>query len=374
MPTIRAAWGLIREAVASPRPRVRAFSPADVLSPTLGDLAVGRENNLNLLRFVAASMVLFSHCYPLTGHIVDEPLMRVTGFTDFGTLGVIIFFAISGFLIAQSVTRSRSVLAFVKARALRLLPALALSTVFCVVVIGPIATDLARASYWSDPQTWRYLFHTIVLDPQVALPGVFGHNPYPPPVNGSLWTIPLEVWCYCALGLVALLGIVKRRWVFSLLMIGSIVCFGQFETVIRQYVPTGNAFTTPYLIGVFFFGAWCFLHRTLVPVSLSLAAMITIIALVLLKSPLAKYAFYGGVAYLALVFAYNPKLRVDSFLKVGDYSYGIYVFAFPIQQFLVWGFRISDPWVLVATAFPATLALAMISWHLVEQPALSLKR
>jgi peptidoglycan/LPS O-acetylase OafA/YrhL len=374
MRTIRAAWTRTRNALATPGAFTHVPALGNLLAPTLGDLAVGRDNNFNLLRFIAASMVLFSHCYPLTGHIADEPLTLAVTFTDFGTLGVIIFFAISGFLIAQSVTRSRSMLAFVKSRALRLLPALALSTAFCVFVIGPIATELPQGAYWIHPQTWRYLFHTIVLDPQVDLPGVFRHNPYPPPaVNGSLWTIPLEVWCYVAIALAALLGAVKRRWAFNLLIIAGVVCFVQFEAIIRRHVPSGDAFTAPYLIAVFFFAAWCFLYRKLVPASLWFAATIAIIATILLKSPLAMFAFYGGVAYLALFVAYNPKLRVEWFLRLGDYSYGIYVFAFPVQQFLVWWLKISSPMILFALAFPATLALAVISWHIVERPALALK-
>ncbi|MGH8315593.1 MAG: acyltransferase family protein [Steroidobacterales bacterium] len=375
MPVIRAAWGRTREAVVSAGSRANLLAPASWVGPTLGDLAVGRHNNLNLLRFVAASMVLFSHCYPLTGHIADEPLTVAVAFTDFGTLGVIIFFAISGFLIAQSVTRSPSMMAFIRSRALRLLPALALSTAFCVFVLGPIATELPQGAYWTHPQTWRYLFHTIVLDPQVDLPGVFRHNPYAAPaVNGSLWTIPLEVWCYAAIGGAALLGVVKRRWAFNLLIVAAMIGFARFEPFVRLHVPSGYAYTTPYLIAVFFFGAWCFLHRGLVPVSLPVAAMAAVAAIVLLKSPLAKYAFYGGVAYLSLVFAYNPRLRVDWFLRLGDYSYGIYVFAFPAQQFLVWWLKISAPMTLFVLALPTTLALAVISWHLVERPALALKR
>ena len=376
MSMFRAAWGRRRDTLISAASRANLLAQAGWLGPTLGDLAVGRVNNFNLLRFVAASMVLFSHCYPLTGNISDEPLaVASAGLTDVATIGVTIFFAISGFLIAQSVTRSASMVAFIRSRALRLVPALALSTAFCVFVLGPIATELPRSAYWTDPQTWRYLSHTVLLDPQLDLPGVFRHNPYPAQaVNGSLWTIPIEVWCYAAIGGAALLGLVKRRWTFDLLIIAAIVGFAQFEPFVRQHVPSGHAYTTPYLIAVFFFGAWCFLHRAFIPVLLPVAAIAVVAALMLLKSPLAMYAFYGGVAYLSLVFAYNPRLRVGCFLHLGDYSYGIYVFAFPVQQFLVWLLPTSSPWMLFATAFPTTLVLAMISWHLVERPALMLKR
>jgi len=341
----------------------------------LGDLAVGRENNFNLLRFIAASMVLFFHCFPLTGHQISEfPVRTTIGFMDLGLLGVTIFFAISGFLIAQSVTRCGSMFVFVKARALRILPALALSTLFCVVIVGPLVTTLPQSAYWTDTRTWRHLFHTIALDPQLTLPGVFEHNPYPPAVNGSLWTIPIEVWCYAALAAVAIIGLRRHRWKFNIVAIAALIVFANYEIVVRQQIPSGGAWSTPYLIGAFFFGAWCFLHREFLPASLVAATGAALVAMALLDSPLSRYALFGTVTYLTLVIAYHPRLRVSWFLRLGDYSYGIYVFAFPVQQFLVSRFGIVEPLILLMLAFPTTLALAMLSWHFVERPALRLKR
>jgi peptidoglycan/LPS O-acetylase OafA/YrhL len=218
------------------------------------------------------------------------------------------------------------------------------------------------------------LFHTIVLDPQLSLPGVFEHNPYPPAVNGSLWTIPIEVWCYAVLGAAALVGLCRSRWKFNMVAIAALIAFANYETLFRQQIPSGDAWSIPYLVGVFFFGAWCFLHRMFLPSSLWAAGAVALVAIAFLVSPLSSYALFGAVTYLTLTVAYNPRLRVGWFLKLGDYSYGIYVFAFPVQQFLVWRFGISDPLILLVLAFPATLTLAIFSWHAVERPALAFKR
>lgn len=375
MTALRATWDRARDLFVPHAAWARIPALEHWFGPTLGDLVAGRANNFNLLRFVAASMVLFFHCFALTGHNISELPVRTTiGFVDLGLLGVTIFFAISGFLIAQSVTRSRSIFRFVKARALRILPALALSTLFCVVVIGPLATTLSQAAYWTDTGTWRYLFHTIALDPQVSLPGVFQHNPYPPPVNGSLWTIPVEVWCYAVLGAITLIGLCSSRWKFNVVAIAVLIGFANYETLFREQIPSGGAWSTPYLVGVFFFGAWCFLHRVFLPASIWAAGAVALLAIALLDSALSRYALFGAVTYLTLTIAYNPRLLVGWFLKLGDYSYGIYVFAFPVQQFLVWRFGITDPLTLLELAFPLTLALAIISWHIVERPALALKR
>ena len=94
----------------------------------------------------------------------------------------------------------------------------------------------------------------------------------------------------------------------------------------------------------------------------------------LLDTPLGTYALFGAVTYLTLIVAHNAKLRVAWFLKLGDYSYGVYVFAFPMQQFLVSRFGINEPITLFALAFPATLVLAILSWHIVERPALTFTR
>ncbi len=320
-------------------------------------------------------MVLFFHCFALTGHQISELPVRTTiGFMDLGLLGVTIFFAISGFLIAQSVTRSESMFVFAKARTLRILPALALSTLFCVIVIGPLATTLPQSAYWTDSNTWRHLFHTIALDPQLTLPGVFEHNPYPPAVNGSLWTIPIEVWCYAVLAGLTVIGLCRHRWKFNIVAIATLIVFANYEMVVRQQIPSGGAWSTPYLVGAFFFGAWCFLHREFLPASLVVAAGAAVIAVSLLDSPLSRYALFGTVTYITLVIAYHPRLRVSWFLGFGDYSYGIYVFAFPVQQFLVSRFGIAEPLILLMLAFPTTLALAMLSWHFVERPALRSKR
>ena len=103
----------------------------------LGALDRGRDNNLSLLRFVAASLVVFSHGCPPSGHLRDEPLARLTRIVDFASLAVIVFFAISGYLVARSFDRSAGVLDDTRSRALRILPAYVIATVYATFVIGP---------------------------------------------------------------------------------------------------------------------------------------------------------------------------------------------------------------------------------------------
>jgi peptidoglycan/LPS O-acetylase OafA/YrhL len=355
---------------------VRAMTAADngpARFVTFGSVAVGRDNNLNLLRMIAATAVLFSHSYALTGHIGDEPLMAASRWTDFARFGVIVFFGISGFLIAQSLTRNPSLYAFAVNRALRIVPGLVVASVFCVLA-GWAATTLSSADYWGTPGTWRFLLGTPVLLMRTTLPGVFATNPYPHAVNGSLWTIPLEVWCYLAAAVVAALRILGSRWVFTALALSVVITFAYFPTSVLSVVPYEDILIAPRLAGTFLLGAWVYVNRDLIPVSVGLAACLIAAFFALASTPYGAYAFYAAITYTALVFAYHPRLQLRAYLKLGDYSYGTYVLAFPVQQLIVWRFGITEPLTLFAIALAVTVGLATLSWHFVEAPALAHKR
>jgi peptidoglycan/LPS O-acetylase OafA/YrhL len=340
---------------------------------TFDAAANGRDNNLNLLRMIAAATVLFSHSYPLSGHIADEPMAIATGRTDSATLGVIVFFAISGFLIAQSLTRNASLYAYAVNRALRILPGLALATVFCVAV-GWLVTTLPSAAYWRDAATWRYLVGTPLLMIGVSLPGVFATNPYPHAVNGSLWTIPLEVWCYAAAALVAVSRLLRSRLLFTVFAASMLVAFAYFPSAIAALNTAADNAISMRLAGTFLFGAWIYVVRPFIPVSIVLAISALVAMEVFKQTRFGSYAFYAAIAYAALVFAYHPRLQIRSYLKLGDFSYGTYVLAFPVQQLIVWWLGITQPLVLFAVAFVATVALAALSWYFVEAPALARKQ
>jgi hypothetical protein len=162
-------------------------------SRTFDQLATGRDNNLNLLRMVAASSVLFSHSYALTGHMLEEPLVVASGQrTDAATIGVVVFFAISGFLIAQSLARSRSLYAYAVARGLRIVPGLAWAKLICVFGLGWYATTLSTSGYFQHEDTWKFLsatpfFGIRELDPALFCGTVWrGSAPDPSPKQSGV--------------------------------------------------------------------------------------------------------------------------------------------------------------------------------------------
>jgi peptidoglycan/LPS O-acetylase OafA/YrhL len=306
--------------------------------------------------------------------MLDEPVVVATGQrTDAATIGVVVFFAISGFLIAQSLARTPSLYAYTVARTLRIVPGLMLAKLFCVVVIGWYATSLAGAGYWTHVDTWRFLLACPYFDVRDRLPGVFEHNPYPLAVDGSLWTIPVETWCYAAAAALAVVTLLRRSAVFSVFVLVATITYALFPGPIEPWLPGGGYGTIPALLFTFMFAAWLFVCRRILPVSLPVAGAVFVVLLLDADIRYFGALYYAGIAYVALVLAYHPRLRWRAYLRVGDYSYGTYVLAFPVQQFIIWRFGITQPAILFGLAFMTTIALAIASWHLVEKPALRLK-
>ena len=175
--------------MVAPRPGLpRGALRCRAMAPRLSARSASRDNVFDVLRLAAAMAVLFSHCYPLTGR--DEPVLGVTGET-LGDIGVSVFFAISGFLVTRSFMLDSRPRAFAAKRALRLLPALIVCVWLLALVLGPLTTTLPLSDYLTTPQTWIYPLRSSLLVTFAGhLPGVFGSNPLPDAVDGSLWTAP----------------------------------------------------------------------------------------------------------------------------------------------------------------------------------------
>src|SRR5271157_4731587 len=162
-----------------------------------------RNNTLDVLRLISAVFVIFHHSYPLTGN----PSM----FAYLGTIAVSTFFVISGYVIAQSWFSDPTPLKFFWKRMLRLVPGLAAVLIFTIFIIGPINTSLPLKEYFFNINTWKYSIVIFIFSPLQTLPEVFMSNPYPIAINGSLWTIPLELRMYILLCIMGVIGILKDK-------------------------------------------------------------------------------------------------------------------------------------------------------------------
>jgi peptidoglycan/LPS O-acetylase OafA/YrhL len=305
---------------------------------------------------------------------LHDPLAQLQRHFDFGGLAVTAFFAISGYLIARSCDRARSVRDFARARALRVVPAYVVAVLYAALVLGPLCTTLALGDYLVAHGTWDYVATTLTFFGLVdRLPGVFAGNPYPHAVNGSLWTLAIEIFCYGALALVAACGALRRPWLAVAFAL-ALFALGETSRAFVEALPRDEAFTTPRLAGTFVAGALAYAWRDRIALSPVVAAALLAAIPLVAASRYAPYGLFGTVAYATLTLAYHPWLDVAPFRRFGDASYGLYVYAFPTQQAIAAATGPIPPLMLFGLAFPVVLALAAASWTWIEKPALRWRR
>ena len=314
-------------------------------SVDLNKAVIDKNNNFNLLRFGAAIAVIISHSFILTVNMPNA-WPKILGF-----LAVNCFFVISGFLVTQSLIQRNSLLSFVWARVLRIYPALILAVLLCVFVVGPLHTTISLNDYFSDPLTYQFLFTNATLfggSVQNYLPGVFNIGLTDGKVNAPLWTLFYELYMYLSVALIALLcglfsGLRKsinlaffRYIVFAL----SGVLFVMFIADIGLKYLSNHFISSMVRFGaLFYMGAALYLVRSKITLNLK---MMLVICILVLASSVERVTFnficYLFLGYALLFFAYIPKGVLLRFNQLGDYSYGLYIFAYPIQQSLVHSF------------------------------------
>jgi peptidoglycan/LPS O-acetylase OafA/YrhL len=326
-------------------------------------LRAGRDNFLPL-RHVAALLVVFGHSYRLSGAYpsrVDFIEWLLPGFYA-GNFAVYVFFAISGFLVTASVLRKPGFRRYAWHRFRRIYPAYLLCILLSVCVLGPMFTTLPLREYFASGSTaWHYLAQN--LSPVTLawdLPGVFAHNPVANTVNGSLWSLGLEVRWYAYLGVLLLVGVVSRRWLFTLVAI-AFLGFASWEAM--QGKPDPLEFRA--LSMVFMAGALLAQWREVVRVS-HIGMLAFVLACALSHGTRAFFPLaVAAIAYGSYWFAYA--LPAPRWPKHIDYSYGLFLYGFPVQQALLAAWPALGPLQLFALATPIALALAALSWHFVER-------
>lgn len=348
--------------------------PSWLTGRTLTPVDLSAEGNaFTALRWLLASSVMFSHAWDLTQvkqHA--DPSVAVLG-TPVSGLAVLLFFTLSGFLVTGSLAK-RGVLEFALARALRLIPGLWVMLIVVTLGLGATLGSLPFGSYLTDPQTWRFVVHNaaLVLSPEYNLPGVFT-DLRSSAVNGSLWTIPQEVRCYIVLGLFGAAGaLATRRWVLALLFVGILVQLlvpPDIVPLLRNPRRLGLSF----LIGV---AAYQSRHTLRWSWPLAFAGIAVTLGLVQAGAPRAlvgvtmqiAFAYATGVAAFCAPAAAKRLSR-----QMPDFSYGIYIYAFPAQQVVISIGIGTTPMTNIASAFILMLPFAAASWYLIEHPALELK-
>lgn len=329
----------------------------------LDELMNERKNNFDIIRFIAATLVIFSHAYPLTNNPGIEPFGVISnGLMSFGGLAVKIFFVISGFLITQSFDRSKDVVSYAKARILRIFPALIVVVLLSVFVLGPIFTTVSLKNYFSDPQTFNYFKTLTLYKMEYYLPGVFQFTPNKA-INGSLWTLWYEFFFYIVVGVLGVTRLLNKKMVIGGFILATILFHlgrGNFYTDLFRYFGAGMLF---------------YLFRKNIIHNGWLALLSFIVLALTIKTHYFNYTLTIFGTYIIFYLSFHRNLKFYGFGKYGDFSYGIYIYAFPIQEMIVYlCHNRFSPLENFLIAFPITLVFAIASWHIIEKNALKLKK
>ena len=266
-----------------------------------------------------------------------------------GGCAVLVFFALSGFLIYKSYERNQ-LAEFVEARVLRIYPALCVVVLLSVFIIGPAFTILPLEQYATSRETIEYIPRALSLKfVSFSLPGVFAGTPFPA-VNGPLWTLWYEIACY--MGLAVSLTLLKRFE--PCLVLYAIAYLFLRETL---YGPLSLAFVT---------GMAIYRYRITIPAG-------PLVAVGLLAASFAVRELMPiFIGYTSLWVA-QMKSPLLAYNKTGDYSYGLYIYGWPVQEIVVSLVPHISPLGVMCLSLPAALVCAIISWHFIEQPCLRAK-
>jgi peptidoglycan/LPS O-acetylase OafA/YrhL len=334
-----------------------------------------RENNFGLLRLVFASLVIFAHSPELLdGDRSRELLTRIFGTLSFGEIAVDGFFLVSGFLITKSFVQSSSITSYFFRRILRIVPGYLVSFWICVLVIAPlVGAGLAVFSAQS-------IFHEVIqcmflLQPMV--PGAFVGLPHDR-LNGAMWTIAYEFRCYLILAAIGYCGLLEARYrvliailTVALLLLDASQVMDKFHIVGNTYV--GTPINNIHFFAVFFVGALFYLFQDTLRLG-NWGAIGSAVALAVLlfshRWADTGFAVFGG--YLTFWFALRlPVFDMSRHSNRTDISYGLYLYAWPIQNLIIWGDRDINPWLLSTLTLAAAAVAAYASWVIVEKPCLA---
>lgn len=332
----------------------------------LSEASKGRNNNLDLIRFIAAAMVILCHAYPLgLGEGYTDILGRITNNQiHFGNLAVCIFFFYGGFLIAKSAERLQTTGAYFKARISRIFPCLIVVTFVLTFIVGPIVTTLSLGDYFSQKGTYQYLLNSVMILTH-NLPGVFEGNIYGQTVNGPLWTLPIEFLCYIMCFIVLKMGLLnekRMKWTVPLFAMGYIgidLILGGNELLQSALRPAG----------LFYAGMLYYVYRDKIKLKIGIAALALAALSICTYMGFLDETIFVFLPYVLLYIGYGTEYKISNFAKYGEVSYGMYLCGWPIQQILCMQFGGSmKPILNFVIALPIAVVAGFLLNKLIEKP------
>ncbi|HEY4324707.1 MAG TPA: acyltransferase [Mucilaginibacter sp.] len=348
------------------------------------------KNNFDFLRFLFATAVIYSHCYVIFHGAIKniEPICILThNQIDLGGVAVCFFFVISGFLIVKSFENSHTNIDYLIKRVLRICPGFFVAFLVSVFVLGALGTINPLHKFGQ----WKFYFEHLAFK-RLSLnfltfeapKGVktFSTNRLPDMINEPFWTIQYEFTCYLLVPLLGIISIIKRRWLAIVFFLVSFILLVLQTVNIITITDNEKNWVflypseLPLLLASFFSGSCYYFFRAYIPRSIFLVLLSAVLILfsswflnaLNLLLPLAG-------SYVLFYLAYHSRFQFHNFAKRGDYSYGLYLYGWPVQQLIVYFFsKQIGPNQLFFIAFPIILLFAYLSWHIVENRFLKMKK
>lgn len=329
---------------------------------------MSRENNFNIIRWIALLMVLYGHQFILLGQIPPS----ILGHPVHG-LGVNILFALSGYLIYGSYKKSRDLKEYLKKRAIRIFPPLVFVTIVTVFLCY-FFTTADKAIYFKG--SISYVIYNCLLNPRFGLPGVFEENYYPLAINGSLWTLPIEFACYLIVPVLYMLC--KKR---PLKVLTTVVLF--LGGCMVYLSGGGNESKMLIIWGTDWIGACRLIVYFLIGMGVAVweaeklfdlqIAMVLLAGLACARTELPSILMAFVVCYVVFSFAFTHNPRFVGFMEKLECSYGMYLWGFTIQQILIkiLHFQIGYTFTVYKMLIMSSLVsfvFAACTYYLVERP------
>ncbi|AMU65991.1 acyltransferase family protein [Mycobacteroides abscessus] len=330
---------------------------------SLGQVFDPRRNALTSWRLVLAIGVVFWHSWPLTGREIGyAPAARLLG--DIFADG---FFVISGFLITAAWVRRPNLKEYWASRALRIFPGLWICLMVIAFVIAPIAARVKHTSITFSSELGYVVNNALLNVAYLDIDETPADVPYPGVWDGSIWTLFFVLLCDVMVSVLGVAGLLKRHWVIPILLISALSCSAHFS-----YTP--ESYTWPQMLSRFFVvflaGALFYQYQDKIPAHWSLVVLS--VGLVVASGFTQNYRVLGALPLAYAVIVSGALIRKTRLRN--DFSYGVYIYAFPIQQLLAtFGLGRLNPFLFFLLATTATLPIAALSWFVVEKRAMALK-
>lgn len=335
----------------------------------LGEILKRGKNNLDLFRLIASCMVICGHAYALLPGGGSDVIGRLLGFDYLGSLAVKIFFFISGMLVTSSLLKKQSIPEYISARFFRIWPALIAVLIITTFFIGSFFTTLSAGDYFANADTYKYFLHNIFMRYDSAPPGVF-QNTAVPALNGSLWTIPLEVFAYILLAGVFIIGKGLKNPRPVILACGVFIIINHIFGSPVLFTNSASNLEIAMLGPCFAIGAIFALYKDKIDINLAISVGLLVMYFLFRNNHFNYYLFYLAIFYSILFVAsreFTKKLKLPF-----DASFGIYLWGWPVQQIMAYYF--SQYGVIFNQISSIIIAIIMgsLSWLLIEKRFISI--